>query len=87
MCLLTAPTLSQCHMDLCGHTLDIVIYSKSAFLVVLEMGVSVCPLPLLWLVVFTIACTNARAITTAATSVCVCVRVRLLLYSYARLYC
>ena len=31
MCLLTAPTLSQCHMDLCGHTLDIVIYSKSAF--------------------------------------------------------
>lgn len=37
------------------------------------MGVSVCPLPLLWLVVFTIACTNARAVTTAATSVCVCV--------------
>ena len=50
---------------MCGHTLDVVIYSKfhrNPLRGFGAPGVEICPFPLLWLLAFTTACTTVQAV-------------------------
>ena len=56
---------------MCGHTPDVVIYSKfhrNPFVGFGAPGVEICPFPLLWLLAFTTACTTVQAVIRTALS-------------------